>query len=195
MVRAEQYATLRQAARARGPDVEALARGHHETGHCIGAVRQLRWSDVTLKPGAGAVRWPEATDKMGRRHETPLSDEAVAALVNLRASRSAIGSAFVFLMAGKRPADPLRCFTRDHADWLWTVMARVADLPIGERYGWHLLRRKFASELKEMPLRDLCALGGWKSAQTVLSCYQFGDEATQREGLARRKRLTAFGLA
>ena len=28
--------------------------------------------------------------------------------------------------------------------------------PIGERYGWHSLRSKFASEMKEMPLRDLC---------------------------------------
>ena len=49
------------------------------------------------------------------------------------------------------------------------------------------LRRKFATELKDTPLTDLAQLGGWKSIQTILTCYQQPDEATMREALKRRK--------
>jgi integrase len=53
--------------------------------------------------------------------------------------------------------------------------------------GLHSLRRMFATELKGIPLKDLCALGGWKDAQTVLKCYQKADEATMREAFAMRR--------
>jgi hypothetical protein len=67
-----------------------------------------------------------------------------------------------------------------------TELVRVKGL------GWHSLRRKFATELKHTPLKDLCYLGGWKEPQTVLKCYQRADEGTMREALASRKRLTGF---
>jgi len=53
------------------------------------------------------------------------------------------------------------------------------------------VRRKFASELKEMPLRDLAHLGGWKNPQTVLAVYQQPSIELQRRGLATRKPLVA----
>jgi len=57
--------------------------------------------------------------------------------------------------------------------------------------GWHSLRRKFATEMKDTPLRDLCELGGWKSPQTVLTCYQQPDQDTMRRSLEARRRVTA----
>ena len=59
--------------------------------------------------------------------------------------------------------------------------------------GRHSLRRKFATELKHTPLKDLCYLGGWKEPQTVLKCYQRPDESTMREALEGRKPLKALG--
>lgn len=56
--------------------------------------------------------------------------------------------------------------------------------------GWHGLRRKFATELKSVPLTDLSHLGGWKTATTVIECYQQPDEVTMRKALMERKRLT-----
>jgi hypothetical protein len=50
--------------------------------------------------------------------------------------------------------------------------------------GFHSVRRKFASELKEMPLRDLAHLGGWKNPQTVLAVCQQPSIELQRRGLA-----------
>jgi hypothetical protein len=38
-----------------------------------------------------------------------------------------------------------------------------------------------------VPLPDLCALGGWKDAKTLLTCYQAPDEATMRSALAARR--------
>ena len=43
---------------------------------------------------------------------------------------------------------------------LW--LAERSGLPKGERYGWHSLRRKFTNELRDLNLKDLAALGGWK---------------------------------
>jgi len=66
---------------------------------------------------------------------------------------------------------------------LWRQLTAKVELPKGAWYGWHLLRRQWATEMKHTPLRDLTYMGGWKSAATVLACYQIPDEATQREAL------------
>ncbi|MCY4399337.1 MAG: hypothetical protein OXE96_08375, partial [Gemmatimonadetes bacterium] len=56
------------------------------------------------------------------------------------------------------------------------------------RRGWHSLRRKFASDLMDLPLKVLCELGGWKDAQTVLRCYQRPDAGQLRTALEGRGR-------
>jgi hypothetical protein len=45
--------------------------------------------------------------------------------------------------------------------------------------------------LKLVPLKDLCALGGWKSPETVLTCYQQADAVTMQQALESRQRLEA----
>ena len=158
----------------------------HETGHRIGSIRLLRWSDVDFE--AGRVRWRAENDKIGFEHVTPLTDEARDALRNAQAARRASGEAWVF----PAPSDPAKpCSRHLVRDW-WERGAAIAKLPKGERYGWHSLRRKFATELKETDLRNLCHLGGWKSAQTVLTCYQQPDEARQRAALATRQQRRAL---
>ena len=71
----------------------------------------------------------------------------------------------------------------------WRGAAKLAGLPEGKRLGWHALRRKFATELKDAPLRDLCYLGGCKEPTTVLTCYQHPDQETQRNALERRRKV------
>ena len=43
---------------------------------------------------------------------------------------------------------------------------------------WHAYRRKWATERKHLPLKDVAAAGGWKDVTTLLTCYQHADEAT-----------------
>ena len=64
----------------------------------------------------------------------------------------------------------------------------AAGLEPKPRRGWHSLRRKFASDLMDQPLKVLCQLGGWKTAKTVLRCYQRADEGQLRKALEDRRR-------
>jgi len=50
----------------------------HETRHRIGAVRQLRWSDIDFE--GQRIRWRAETEKTGYAHVTPMTPEASAVL-------------------------------------------------------------------------------------------------------------------
>ena len=54
----------------------------HETGHRIGAIRNLRWSDIDLE--GGVVRWRAEHEKTGYEHRTPVTAEASAVLEEAR---------------------------------------------------------------------------------------------------------------
>ncbi len=73
-------------------------------------------------------------------------------------------------------------------DW-WQRAEEASKLKHVAGRGWHSLRRKFATELKHRPLRDLSHRGGWKEPQTVVKCYQRPDETTMRDALATRGRV------
>ena len=40
------------------------------------------------------------------------------------------------------------------------------------------------------PLKVLCELGGWKTVQTVLQCYQRADEDQLRKALEHRRKVS-----
>lgn len=160
----------------------------HETGHRIGAIRMLRWSDVDL--AKRTIRWRGEQDKIGFDHETPLTDEAIAALEAVRRKCPAVGDAWLF-PSPANPAEP--CSRHLLRDW-WERLETLAGLKHEAGRGWHSLRRKFATELKDVPLPDLCHLGGWKDPQTVLRCYQRPDVGTMRAALASRARLNGRGV-
>ena len=54
----------------------------HETGHRIGAIRQLRWSHIDFE--GGTIVWRAEHDKSGYEHTTPVTDEALDALKEVR---------------------------------------------------------------------------------------------------------------
>ena len=154
----------------------------HETGHRIGAIRNLRWRDVDFE--GREVRWRAEHEKTGYEHVTPLTDEAVAALEEARSHNHATGDAPVLPSS----SDATRCMTRVCAYQWWKKAQTLARLEPKPRRGWHSLRRKFASDLMDLPLKVLCELGGWKKAQTVLRCYQRPDPGQLRTALEGRRR-------
>jgi integrase len=180
---ASQYDALLGAAGQIHPSYRTALILAHETGHRMSAIRHLRWEDVDLE--RKAVRWRGEHDKTGFEHETILTDAAVEALKEAR--RRPVVSPLVL----PSPTDASRPVSRHLLrDW-WGRGEVMAALPHEPGRGWHSLRRQFATELKHVPLKDLCALGGWKSAQTILACYQQPDPVTMRQALATRKRLEA----
>ena len=68
----------------------------------------------------------------------------------------------------------------------WRRAESLAWLKHDERCGWHSLRRKFASDLRNAPLRDVCDLGGWKSSEVVVRCYMTPDMDSMRQSLSSR---------
>jgi integrase len=153
----------------------------HETGHRIGAVRSLLWSDVDLE--AGRVRWREETEKTGYEHYTPLTTEALEALKFAREQNPGIGDAPVL----PSPKDASQPMSRNFARDLWEKGQKAAKLPPKKGRGWHSLSRKFGIDFMHLPLKVLTQLGGWKDPQTILKCYQHADQDALREALKERR--------
>ena len=185
IVTEEQYQALCRAAQSIDWRLELALVLANETGHRITAIRHLRWSDIELDQGR--IRWRAEHDKIGFEHLTPMSMVMGEALRVARGKRPGIGEVWV-LPAIRRPGQPCPKGTLDK--W-FDAAAERAGLQLPVRSGWHSLRRKFATELKDVPLRDLCYLGGWKDPKTLLSCYQQPDEDGMRRGLLRRRPFTA----
>ena len=157
----------------------------HETGHRIGAIRKLRWDDIDRE--AETVRWRSEHEKTGYEHTTPVTAEAIAALEFARRRNPLAGNAPV-LPSSKDPTVSVGAWMG--RGW-WNRAERLAGLEPKRGRGWHSLRRKFASDLMDQPLKVLCELGGWKTAKTVLQCYQRADEGQLRTALANRRRIRA----
>ncbi len=157
----------------------------HETGHRIGAIRNLRWGDIDFE--GREVRWRAEHEKTGYEHVTPMTDEAVAVLEEAREGNPGNGETLVL----PAPLDPSVSISLGRAVAWWHKAERLAGLEHVRGRGWHSLRRKFASDLMDLPLKVLCELGGWKEAQTVLRCYQQADAVQLRKALDRRPRVRA----
>lgn len=154
----------------------------HETGHRIGAIRQLRWSDIDMD--GAQISWPAPTEKTGYEHVTPLTEAARKALELARQHNPGIGDAPVF-PALQNAAESV---PRDLMYKRWKRAERLAGLEPKRGPGWHSLRRKFASDLIDEPLKVLADLGGWKSTQTIVECYQRPDQDRLKQALATRRK-------
>jgi integrase len=147
------------------------------TGRRIGAVRQLRWEDVDL--ARGRIRWRAATDKKRREWGTPIPPALVDEIKRARATIAELAGlqalqGFVFYAA----ADPARPVRRDVLNrWLERAEAHAELAPLDGGL-WHPYRRKWATERKHHPLKDVAAAGGWKDVGTLLTCYTAADDET-----------------
>jgi integrase len=160
----------------------------YETGHRSSSVRLLEWGDVDLE--TRTIRWRAEVDKIDHEHETPMSDGAWELL---DAAHHALGrpDAGLLFPSDRAPGQPIN---RKTIQQYWRTCERLAGVARVRGRGLHALRRLFATSLKAVPMPDLMALGGWKSAQTLTTCYLKPDHATSRAALANRGRLTARGL-
>ena len=181
----EEYQALLRVSRQVGWRFHVALVLAHETGHRIGAIRKLRWSDIDF--GDGVVRWRAEHEKTGYEHRTPVTAEAMAALEEARRMNTAAEDSPVL----PAPRDPSRCLCHMSAHRMWNRAETLAGLEPKHRRGWHSLRRKFASDLMDQPLKVLCELGGWKNARTVLQCYQRPNEGQLRQALENRRRVRA----
>ena len=142
------------------------------TGRRLSAWRNLRWDDIDLQENT--IRWRAEHDKSGFEEIVPMSEAVQEALKEARKRQQAIGSAPVF-PAPRHPTKPVDRHVLDN--WLRQayVEAELAQQPGGM---WHPLRRKWATERKGYPVKDVAAAGGWKTERVLLTSYQQSDAAT-----------------
>ena len=112
----------------------------HETGHRIGAIRHLRWTDIDLE--GGVIRWRAEHEKTGYEHCTPVTAEALAALEEAQRRNPGAGDTPVLPAS----TDASRCAGRSVVRYWWYRAEKLAGLEPKPGRGWHSLRRKFASD-------------------------------------------------
>ena len=108
----------------------------HDTGHRIGAIRKLRWSDSDLD--GRTIRWRGENEKTGYEHRTPVTAKARTILEEAPRHNPGIGDAPLL----PAPKDAFACMSRSLArDW-WRKAETLAELEPKRLRGWHSLRRK-----------------------------------------------------
>jgi integrase len=145
------------------------------TGRRLSAWRNLFWDDVDFD--AGAICWRAVNDKKGYEQVVPMSEAVQQALAAVRKAQKAIGNTPVF-PAPKHPATP--CSREMMDKWLRRAF-QLAELPPPVHGLWHSIRRKWATERKGYPVKDVAAAGGWRDTQTLLDSYQQVDAETVRQ--------------
>lgn len=180
-------------------------------GWRIMALCQLQAADLDLsaRPGHGPPDAPHGrirkrgeADKQGVEMWVPLSPAARAAAETLLERRPAVGRAWLF----PSPRSELKHWSIVHAHRLHRraqllaarreaqAEGRVFNPELVELHGWHAYRRKWVTERKHLPRKDVAAAGGWKSTRT-LEIYEQVDPATLYLVVAEPRKLGAIGAA
>jgi integrase len=142
------------------------------TGRRISAWRNLVWDDVGFE--SGTIHWRAEHDKKGFEGVMPMSSSVQAALLAQRKAQAAIGGAPVF----PSPKDPTKPCSRHLFDAWLRRAHRLAKIVPQRRGMWHPIRRKWATERKGYPVKDVAAAGGWKTEEVLMTSYQLADAET-----------------
>jgi integrase len=176
----EEIAAMRKVAATVHPLCPLYFELTYRSGHRCMAVGRLRWSDVDSS--AGTVCWQAEHDKMGIGHVVPLDDAVLDLLRERRRASSVIGDGWII----PSPTDPSRRVSRHLVrDW-WRDLEKAAGITHVRGRGWHSLRRRFATDLDHLPLKQLMELGGWKTPVSVVR-YQKPTTEQLRASLKTRR--------
>ena len=138
------------------------------TGKRLGSIRQLRWEDFCFD--RQVVVWRAEADKKGYSWQVPMPNDFFEIV---KSYRREIGAVAGFVFAAPNSCDGIM---DRHLFNKWLRFAeKKAKLPKLDGSLWHAYRRKWASERKHLPLKDVAAAGGWKDVSTLLEVYQQSD--------------------
>jgi len=162
-----------------------------ETGRRVGAVRQLRAGDVRLNDTTeaapyGVILWPAGTDKAGKAWRAPISKSLRERLVKLMRDRGAMGGDAYLFPSPRSLTQPVG---RDTLALYLRTAERAAGVPRLGHDTFHGLRRKWATERKHLPEKDVATAGGWRSASVMKRSYQQADDAGVLEAILGPRRL------
>jgi integrase len=156
------------------PVIMNLAR---HTGRRLSAILGLTWDDIDFDEGT--IRWRAELDKKRKQWTTPIPKKSLAVLRAHRAAHPSIGATLLF----PHPRNRRVPITRHLAAWWLKRAFELAKLERPDGSLWHTFRRLWATERKDLPLKDVAAAGGWSDTSTLLQCYQQPDPDTMRDVL------------
>ena len=171
----DEYLKLLEVAERVHPLLKVALMVAEGTGRRLSAWRNLLWGDVDFE--AGAICWRAAHDKKGYEQVVPMSEGVKEALAAARRAQGAIGNTPVF----PAPCNPARACGRHLLDGWLRKAYELAGLTRQPGGMWHTLRRKWATERKGYPIKDVTFAGGWRTERTVLGSYQQADAETVRQ--------------
>jgi integrase len=161
------------------------------TGRRIGAIVALRYSDwVPGEATFGVLRWRADSDKLRRESRTPVTPEVRDVLEKILQQRSGDGEAYLFPAPDSDGHVAVTLASR----WFRKAEA-AAKLTRRENFGFHSLRRMFATKLKGESIKDVAELGGWKSTQVLQSLYQRADQESMERVLMAGRDVRLKGTA
>src|SRR5207245_10780032 len=144
------------------------------TGRRISAWRNLVWDDVDFE--AGTIRWRAEHDKNGYEQVVVMSDSVRDALAPQQKAQAAIGKAAVF----PSPKDPMKACSRHLLDdWLRRAY-KLAQVVPRRRGIWHSIRRKWATERRGYPVKDVAGAGGWRNEEVLVTPYRQAEARPSR---------------
>jgi integrase len=175
VMRHDEYVRLLDVAERVHPLLKLALTVAEGTGRRLSAWRNLWWDDVDFT--SGTIHWRAEHDKKGHEQVVPINQSVRDALWTARRAQQSIGNTPVF-PAPKDPSSP--CGADLLGTWLRKAyeLAEITPQPGGM---WHPLRRKWATERKGYPVKDVAAAGGWKDEGTMLKSYQQADPETIRQ--------------
>lgn len=165
---------------ASAPDVHPFLRPMlvlaWRTGRRLSSILNLTWDDVNFENGT--IRWRAEHDKMRQEWVVPMHRVVHLELLQFRKSHPGIGSSSLFPHPQRRRHRNGPVTRHLAAWWLKEAFRRSGrDRPAGSL--WHMFRRVWATERKDLPLKDVAAVGGWRDTGTLLR-YQQPDDRTMR---------------
>ncbi len=142
-------------------------------GWRVSAICQLRAEDILRKsdPDAphGRIRKVRQTDKKRVEMWIPLAEDVRRALDRLPVLKG-------YLFPSPKRAD--KPWARYRARDLLERAEGLAGLEPIEGGDFHPYRRKWATERKHLPTKDVMAAGGWDDPRSLETCYQDVDAET-----------------
>jgi len=161
------------------PEVLCIAAG---TGRRIVAVLSLQESDLLLSLGPhGSIRWRAETDKRKKERVAPMNAEvreAVDRQLARRAEDEFMQTSPYLFPSPKDLGKPVRYELAS----AWLLEAeRLGELEKQKGGLWHPYRRRWATERKHFPLKDVAECGGWEDIETLVKCYTAPDFQTMIE--------------
>lgn len=155
-----------------------------QTGRRLMACARLHGDDIVREDGRiVALRW-KPTKRATRSQVVPVSDETRVTLEAILRERPTLGRSPLF----PSPTDPATPVSKRtcHA---WLARAKAAAGLGDVEFGFHALRRKWATERKELPRRDVMAVGGWNDERSLATAYEQADPDTMLQVVNSPKKL------